>query len=83
MSQIARSPATANVALNQYTWANRTRKHYIYMLQTPMNILKELSTPKLSSQQHVKYVSNLMNFVFSFLNPKVLKCREDLIALET
>ena len=28
------------VALNQYTWVNRTHKHYIYMLQGPTNILK-------------------------------------------
>ena len=51
-------------------------------------------TPKLSSQQHVKYGSNLMKicyFLFNFwgvlgnrmLNPEVLKCHEDLITLET
>ena len=28
------------VALNQYAWVDRTRKHFIYMLQGPMNILK-------------------------------------------
>ena len=28
------------VALNQYTWVNRTNKHYLYMLQGPMKILK-------------------------------------------
>ena len=52
-------------------------------------------TPKLSSQQHVKYGSNLMKIcyelLFNFLgvlgnrmlNPEVLKCHEDLITLET
>ena len=64
------------------------------MLQVPTNILKSHQT-KLSSQQHVKYGSNLMsifsNFCFYFsgvlgkrmLNPKVLKCHEDLITLAT
>ena len=28
------------VALNQYTWVNRTRKHFLYMLQGHMEILK-------------------------------------------
>ena len=28
------------VALNQYTWVNRTPKHFIYMVQCPTNILK-------------------------------------------
>ena len=28
------------VALNQYTWVNRTHKHFLYMLQGPMKILK-------------------------------------------
>ena len=31
------------VALNQYTWVNRTHKHFVYMLQGPMNILKWIS----------------------------------------
>ena len=62
------------------------------MLQGPTNIFKINFTPKLSSQQHVKYGSNLMNiFIFYFwwvlgkrmLNPEVLKCHEYLITLET
>ena len=28
------------VALNQYTWVNRTHKHFLYMLQGPIQILK-------------------------------------------
>ena len=28
------------VALNQYTWVHRTHKHFLYMLQGPMKILK-------------------------------------------
>ena len=51
-------------------------------------------TPKLSSQQHVKYGSNLRNFCIFFfhfwgvlgkrmLNPELLKCHEDLMTLET
>ena len=31
------------VALNQYTWVNRTHKHLLYMLQGPMQILKYIS----------------------------------------
>ena len=28
------------VTLNQYTWVNSTHKHFVYMLQGPMKILK-------------------------------------------
>ena len=28
------------VALNQYTWVNRTHRHFLYMLQGPMEILR-------------------------------------------
>ena len=28
------------VTLNQYTWVNRTHKHFLYMLQGPKKILK-------------------------------------------
>ena len=28
------------VNLNQYTWVNRTHKHFLYMLQGPMKMLK-------------------------------------------
>ena len=28
------------VALNQYTWVNRTHKHFLYMVQGPIQILK-------------------------------------------
>ena len=31
------------VALNQYTWVNRTHKHFLYMLQGPVQILKYIS----------------------------------------
>ena len=80
------------VALNQYTLVNRTHKHFIYMLR----LYKHFKiTLKLSSQQHVKYGSNLMiffsNLCFHYsgvlgqrmLNPKVLKCHEELITLDT
>ena len=83
------------VALNQYTWVNRTHKHFIYIYASsrPHKHYKIDFTPKLSSHQHVKYGSNLMNFFFKFhfwgvlgkrmLNSEVLKCHEDLITLET
>ena len=32
-------PMYPPVALNQYTWVNRTHKHFVYMLQGPMQIL--------------------------------------------
>ena len=28
------------VALNQYTWVNKTHRHFLYMLQGPIQILK-------------------------------------------
>ena len=52
------------VALNQYTWVNRTPKHlFIYALR-PHEKLEIDFTPKLSSQQHVKYGSNLMKICY-------------------
>ena len=66
---------------------------YIYASSRPHKHYKIDFTPKLSSHQHVKYGSNLMNFFFKFhfwgvlgkrmLNSEVLKCHEDLITLET
>ena len=53
------------VALNQYTWVNRTHKHFIYGSR-PHKHFKIDFTQKLSSQQHVKYKSNLMNIFYSF-----------------
>ena len=79
------------VTLNQYTLVNRI---YIYASR-PHKQFKIDFTPKLSSPQHVKYGSNLMNIFFHFffifwgslgkriVNPEVLKCHEDLITLET
>ena len=69
------------VALNQYTWVNRTHFNIDF-------------TPKLSSPQHAKYGSNLMNFFYNLFSIfggswgticwiQVLKCHEDLITLET
>ena len=63
-----------------YIFGSRPHKH-----------LKIDFTQKLSSQQHVKYESNLMNIFIHFwgvlgkgmLNPEVLKCHEDLITLQT
>ena len=81
------------VALNQYTWANRTHKHFLYMLQGPIQINRFNS--KAILQQHVKYGSNLMKICYKLffnfwgvlgkrmLNPEVLKCHEDLITRET
>ena len=39
------------VALNQYTWVNRTHKFFLYMLQGPMKILKSRGT-KVSWRPH-------------------------------
>ena len=83
------------VALNQYTWVNRTHKHFLYMLQGPCKSWNRFHS-KAILQQHVNYGSNLMKFVINFfliggggvlgnrmLNPEVLRCHEDLITLET
>ena len=51
------------VALNQYTWVNRTHKHFLYMLQGLMNILNRFHS-KAILQQHVKYGSNLMKICY-------------------
>ena len=42
------------VALNQYTWVNRTHKHFKYASRLHDHF-KIHFTPKLSPQQHVKY----------------------------
>ena len=58
------------VTLNQHTLVNRTHKHYIYIYASrPHKHFTIDFTPKLSSQQHVQYGSNLMNLfynIFSF-----------------
>ena len=51
------------VALNQYTWVNRTHKHFFIYASRPHENFEIDFTPKLSSQQHVKYGSNLMKNV--------------------
>ena len=38
------------VALNQYTWVNRTHKHFLYMLQGPMKFLGVLGNRLLNSE---------------------------------
>ena len=52
------------VALNQYTWVNRTPKHFFIYALRPHEKLEIDFTPKLSSQQHVKYGSNLMKICY-------------------
>ena len=52
------------VALNQYKWVNRTRKHFCIYASMPHANFEIDFTPKLSSQQHVKYGSNLMKFFY-------------------
>ena len=54
------------VALNQYTWVKRTPKHFfIYRYASrPHENFEIAFTPKLSSQQHVKYGSNLMKICY-------------------
>ena len=49
------------VALNQYTWVNRTQTFDIIYASRPHKHFEIDLTPKISSQQHVKYASNLMN----------------------
>ena len=47
------------VALNQYTWVNRTHKHFIYMIQGSINRFHSKAI-----LQHVKYGSNRMKICF-------------------
>ena len=52
------------VALNQYKWVNRTHKHFFIYASMPHENFEIDFTPKLSSQQHVKYGSNLIKFCY-------------------
>ena len=52
------------VALNQYTWVNRTHKHFFLYASRPHENFEIDFTPKLSSQQHVKYGSNPMKICY-------------------
>ena len=52
------------VALNQYKWVNRTHKHFCIYASMPHENFEIDFTPNLSSQQHVKYGSNLMKICY-------------------
>ena len=52
------------VTLNQYTWVNRTHKQFCIYASRPHENFEIDFTPKLSSQQHVKYGSNLMKICY-------------------
>ena len=52
------------VALNQYKWVNRTHKHFFIYASMPHANFEIDFTPKLSSQQHVKYGSNLIKICY-------------------
>ena len=52
------------VTLNQYKWVNRTLKHVCIYASMPHENFEIDFTSKLSSQQHVKYGSNLMKICY-------------------
>ena len=52
------------VGLNQYKWVNRTHRHFFIYASMPHENFEIDFTPKLSSQQHVKYGSNLMKICY-------------------
>ena len=52
------------IALNQYTWVNRTHKHILIYASRPHENFEIDFNPK--PQQHVKYGNNLMKICYLY-----------------